>query len=184
MVKGFYAYGVAASTYAQTHPCGTTSTDAVLTNIGNLLLANQVYNMHRTAHYVSGGPIVARPGRHEDHNPVADATLTAAPAGRADIPTGRRMAAARLIEGLTASYQEGWYSVIKLHGGGSAEAMKREIWRNYPVGEKTALVVSLLDRGLAATRPSSSRQPGECCATRCQAAGLGHTSSLSDEVLT
>jgi 4-hydroxybutyryl-CoA dehydratase/vinylacetyl-CoA-Delta-isomerase len=73
-----------------------------------------------------------------------------------------------MIEDLTASYQGGWYSVISLHGGGSPEAMKREIWRHYPVPEKTALVANLLDRGVAGARPVGSRQPGRCCATGCQ----------------
>ena len=58
------------------------------------------------------------------------------------------MEVARLIEDLTVSHQGGWYSLISLHGGGSPEAMKREIWRNYPVREKVELVERLLDRGV------------------------------------
>ncbi len=46
--------------------------------------------------------------------------------------------------------------------------MKREIWRNYPIPEKTQLVENLLDRGVSGNRPLSSRQPGKCCATGCQ----------------
>jgi hypothetical protein len=41
-------------------------------------------------------------------------------------------------------------STISLHGGGSPEAMKREIWRNYPVTEKVELVETAR---LEATRP-------------------------------
>ena len=55
------------------------------------------------------------------------------------------------MEDLTASHQAGWYSVISLHGGGSAEAMKREIWRNYPVMEKAELVGACL---IAASPPT------------------------------
>ena len=75
------------------------------------------------------------------------------------------------MEDLTASYQGGWYSVISLHGGGSPEAMKMEIWRNYPLGNKVDLVERLLERGVlsedvrAITR---NRQPGRCCAAGCQ----------------
>jgi 4-hydroxybutyryl-CoA dehydratase / vinylacetyl-CoA-Delta-isomerase len=43
------------------------------------------------------------------------------------------------MEDLTASYSGGWYSLISLHGGGSPEAMKREIFRRYPLEEKAAL---------------------------------------------
>ena len=73
----------------------------------------------------------------------------------------------RLIEDLTVSHQAGWYSVISLHGGGSPEAMKREIWRHYPLREKADLVQTLLDRGvLSDTRPTT-RQPGRCCVRGC-----------------
>jgi 4-hydroxybutyryl-CoA dehydratase/vinylacetyl-CoA-Delta-isomerase len=89
-------------------------------------------------------------------------------AGRADIPAAQRLEAARLIEDLTASYQGGWYSLISLHGGGSPEAMKREIWRNYRVMEKAELVERLLDRGAFADGRRVSKQPGRCCASGCE----------------
>jgi len=168
-VEGFYACGVAASTYAAAEPSGVGDPDAVFANIGKLLLANRIYDMHRLAHYVSGGLVVALPGPAEDHNPVTSAALTAVLGGRGDIPARQRLEVSRLVEDLTASYQGGWYSIISLHGGGSPEAMKREIWRNYPVREKTELVANLLDRGVAGGRGLSSRQPGKCCATGCQA---------------
>jgi 4-hydroxybutyryl-CoA dehydratase/vinylacetyl-CoA-Delta-isomerase len=53
--------------------------------------------------------------------------------------------------------------VISLHGGGSPAAMKQEIWRHYPVGDKVALVERLLDRGVLSddTRAiTRNRQPG------------------------
>ena len=168
MVEGFYACGVAASTYAAPHPSGTVIPDAVFANIGKLLLANQIYDMHRIAHYVSGGLVVALPGPDEDHNPETAAALDAVLGGCSDIPAAKRLAVSRVVEDLTASYQGGWYSLISLHGGGSPEAMKREIWRNYPIPEKTQLVQNLLERGVSGDRPPTSRQPGKCCATGCQ----------------
>ena len=65
-----------------------------------------------------------------------EASLSAVLARRPDIPASQSMEVARFMEDLTASHQGGWYSLISLHGGGSPEAMKREIWRNYPVIEK------------------------------------------------
>ena len=78
-----------------------------------------------------------------------------------DVPYDKRIEAARFLEDLTASYQGGWYSVISLHGGGSPAAMKQEIWRNYPVGNKVELVERLLDRGVLADDPQRPhhRQP-------------------------
>ena len=109
-----------------------------------------------------GGLIVALPGPDEDHNP-ADAPprsprcCAAAP----DMPYDKRIQIARFMEDLTASHQGGWYSLISLHGGGSPEAMKQEIWRNYPVCEKVELVERLLDRGVlddrAAASPTATR---------------------------
>jgi 4-hydroxybutyryl-CoA dehydratase/vinylacetyl-CoA-Delta-isomerase len=78
------------------------------------------------------------------------------------------MEVARLMEDLTASYTGGWMSVISLHGGGSPEAMKREIWRNYPVEDKAALVEQLLDRGVLDEGQRVSSQPGRCCAAGCE----------------
>jgi 4-hydroxybutyryl-CoA dehydratase/vinylacetyl-CoA-Delta-isomerase len=149
-------------------PAGSVMPDTVFSNIGKLLLATQIYDMHRLAHYVSGGLIVALPGPDEDHNPETAASLSAVLAGRPDVPAAKRLEVARLMEDLTASYTGGWMSVISLHGGGSPEAMKREIWRNYPVGEKADLVGRLLDHGVLDEGKRVSKQPGRCCATGCE----------------
>ena len=168
IVEGFFACGVAASVYAMKDPAGSVMPDTVFSNVGKLLLATQIYDMHRLAHYVSGGLVVALPGPDEDHNPETAASLQAVLEGRADVPAQKRMEVARLMEDLTASYTGGWMSMISLHGGGSPEAMKREIWRNYPVGEKRELVEKLLDRGVLDEGKRVSKQPGRCCATGCE----------------
>lgn len=168
ITESFFACGVAASVYCQKDPAGNVMPDTVFANIGKLLLATKIYDMHRIAHYVSGGLIVALPGPDEDHNPETAASLSAVLTGRPDIPYEQRAEVARFIEDLTVSKEAGWYSVISLHGGGSPEAMKREIWRNYPVMEKVELVESLLDRGVLADGSRVSKQPGRCCVTGCE----------------
>jgi 4-hydroxybutyryl-CoA dehydratase / vinylacetyl-CoA-Delta-isomerase len=173
ITESFYACGVASSVYCATDPVGSVMPDAVFSNIGKLLLATKIYDMHRVAHYVSGGLIVALPGPDEDHNPETRASLSAVLGGRADIPMAERMDIARFIEDLTVSDQGGWYSVISLHGGGSPEAMKREIWRNYPVMEKVELVNMLLDRGVYDDGLPRAGQAGRCCSTGCTAPKAG-----------
>ncbi|MEZ5818114.1 MAG: 4-hydroxyphenylacetate 3-hydroxylase N-terminal domain-containing protein [Hyphomicrobiaceae bacterium] len=168
IVEGFFACGVAGSVYATKDPAGSVMPDTVFSNVGKLLLATQIYDMHRLAHYVSGGLVVALPGPDEDHNPETAASLAAVLAGRPDIPAARRTEVARLMEDLTASYTGSWMSVISLHGGGSPEAMKREIWRNYPVGDKAAMVEELLDRGVLDEGNRVTKQPGRCCPTGCE----------------
>jgi 4-hydroxybutyryl-CoA dehydratase/vinylacetyl-CoA-Delta-isomerase len=174
IVEGFFACGVAASVYAAPDPAGNVMPDSVFSNIGKLLLATQIYDMHRIAHHVSGGLIVSLPGPEEDHNPVTAAKLADLLRGRPDIPYDKRIEVGRFIEDLTASSQGGWYSVISLHGGGSPEAMKKEIWRNYPLGNKVDLVERLLERGVLAQpgrKITGKRQPGRCCDTGCMVPG-------------
>jgi 4-hydroxybutyryl-CoA dehydratase/vinylacetyl-CoA-Delta-isomerase len=177
ITEGFYACGVAASVYAkQDGASGIFMPDAVFANIGKLLLANQIYEMHRIAHYVSGGLVVALPGPEEDHNPETGAQLAQVLQANPAVPYDKRIQAARFIEDLTAGYQGGWYSLISLHGGGSPAAMKQEIWRHYPVGSKVELVERLLDRDALhdPQRPiTRNRQPGKCCDMGCTAPGQG-----------
>ncbi len=170
IVEGFYACGVAASVYAHVDAAGVALPEPVFANIGKLLLGTQIYDMHRLAHEVSGGMIVTLPGPDEDHNPATAGRISEVLTARSDIPYQRRIEVARFIEDLTASYQGGWYSIISLHGGGSPEAMKREIHRRYPIAERVALVERLLDRGIHATHSDPrwfGRQPGRCCAVGC-----------------
>jgi 4-hydroxybutyryl-CoA dehydratase / vinylacetyl-CoA-Delta-isomerase len=173
-VEGFYACGIAASVYGTADESGVVTPDGVFANIGKLLLATQIYDMHRIAHHVSGGLIVTLPGPDEDHNPATAGRLSEVLSARSDIPYEKRIEAARFVEDLTASYQAGWYSVISLHGGGSPEAMKMEIFRRYPLGNKVDLVERLLDRGVLANaladetrKITRNRQPGRCCVTGC-----------------
>jgi 4-hydroxybutyryl-CoA dehydratase/vinylacetyl-CoA-Delta-isomerase len=184
ITEGFYACGVAASVYAtQDVPAQSFVPDPVFANIGKLLLATQIYDMHKIAHYVSGGLIVALPGPDEDHNPETAAKLSDVLRANSSIPYEKRIETARFIEDLTASYQGGWYSVISLHGGGSPEAMKREIYRNYPVGSKVKLVERLLDRGLSndPNRPiTQNTQPGKCCTQGCTTPGAPVMVDLPD----
>lgn len=175
ITEGFYACGVAASVYATKDEYSRSfMPDPVFSNIGKLLLATQIYDMHRIAHEVSGGLIVALPGPDEDHNPATAAKLSEVLQANPDIPYDKRIQTARFIEDLTASYQGGWYSVISLHGGGSPAAMKQEIWRNYPVGSKVELVERLLERGVMHDENraiTKNRQPGRCCDRGCTTPG-------------
>jgi 4-hydroxybutyryl-CoA dehydratase/vinylacetyl-CoA-Delta-isomerase len=184
ITEGFFACGVAASVYGKPDEhSGTFMPDPVFSNIGKLLLATQIYDMHRIAHYVSGGLIVTLPGPDEDHNPETAARLADVLRANPAVPYEQRIQTARFIEDLTAGYQGGWYSVISLHGGGSPEAMKQEIWRNYPVGSKVELVERILERGIASDGTAAAaphqedraitrnRQPGKCCDMGCSTPG-------------
>jgi 4-hydroxybutyryl-CoA dehydratase / vinylacetyl-CoA-Delta-isomerase len=175
ITEGFFACGVAASVYAkQDEHSDIFMPDPVFSNIGKLLLATQIYDMHRIAHYVSGGLIVTLPGPDEDHNPETAAQLSDVLRANPSVPYEQRIQTARFIEDLTAGYQGGWYSVISLHGGGSPAAMKQEIYRNYPIGNKVELVERILERGVNndPNRPiNQNKQAGKCCDMGCTTPG-------------
>jgi 4-hydroxybutyryl-CoA dehydratase / vinylacetyl-CoA-Delta-isomerase len=175
ITEGFYACGVAASVYGKPDEHSRTfMPDPVFSNVGKLLLATQIYDMHRIAHYVSGGLVVTLPGPDEDHNPETGAKLADVLQASPEVPYDKRIQTARFIEDLTAGYQGGWYSLISLHGGGSPAAMKQELWRHYPVGSKVDLVERLLERGVlhdADRAITKNRQPGKCCDMGCSAPG-------------
>ena len=175
ITESFFACGVAASVYGKADEHSQTfMPDPVFSNIGKLLLATKIYDMHRIAHYVSGGLIVTLPGPDEDHNPETGAKLSEVLRANPNVPYEQRIETARFIEDLTAGYQGGWYSVISLHGGGSPAAMKQEIYRNYPIGSKVELVERILERGVAHDPDraiTKNRQPGKCCDTGCTTPG-------------
>ncbi len=175
ITESFFACGVAASVYGKADEHSQTfMPDPVFSNIGKLLLATKIYDMHRIAHYVSGGLIVTLPGPDEDHNPETGAKLSEVLRANPDVPYAQRIETARFIEDLTAGYQGGWYSVISMHGGGSPAAMKQEIYRNYPIGSKVELVERILERGVAHDPDraiTKNRQPGKCCDTGCTTPG-------------
>ena len=176
------ACGVAASVYSVQDPAGNFEPEAIYANIGKLLLATQIYDMHRLAHQVSGGLIVTLPGPDEDHNPETRADLAAVLGGRTGFSWAQRAEVSRFIEDLTASDAAGWMSVISLHGGGSPEAMKREIYRRYPVYERKELVSKLMSRGVLAESPAHSAEPGQCCDEGCAATGPKPVSFVAKRV--
>ena len=169
ITESFYACGVASSVYCTKDPAGSVMPDPVFSNIGKLLLATKIYDMHRVAHYVSGGLIVALPGPDEDHNPETSGVARCGHAadGRTFPPTSASRSA-RFIEDLTASYEA--RLVLGDH------AARRRLAGSDEAGdlaqlsglEKVELVERLLDRGILDEGRRVSKQPGRCCATGCQ----------------
>ena len=146
----------------------------MFSNVGKLLLATQIYDMHRYAHEVSGGLVVALPGPDEDHNPETAGDLATLLRARDDVPYDKRMEVSRFIEDITASNTGGWYL-------GNFTARRRQPrsdeTRDLPQLSRSkngrALVERLLDRGVTDTSntgaPARQRQPGQCCPVGCAA---------------
>src|SRR3989442_8082236 len=69
IVEGFYACGVAASVYGRRDAAGGVGPDPVFANIGKLLLAPQIYDMHRLARHVFRGVGGTPPPPAQEPNP-------------------------------------------------------------------------------------------------------------------
>jgi 4-hydroxybutyryl-CoA dehydratase/vinylacetyl-CoA-Delta-isomerase len=96
IVEGFYACGVAGSVYGTRDALpGIFMPEPVFANIGKLLLATQIYDMHRPRARVSGGLIVALPGPDEDHNPATAATMAEVLRANPSVPYDKRIEVAR-----------------------------------------------------------------------------------------
>ena len=87
IVEGFFACGVAAGLRERRIRAGNVHARPGVRQHRQAAARDQIYDMHRIAHYVSGGLIVALPGPDEDHNPETAAQLADVLAGIPDVPT-------------------------------------------------------------------------------------------------
>lgn len=131
ITEGFYATGVAASVYGRKTVAGNFVPDAVQSNIGKLMLAEQVYDLFRLAHEISGGIVVTAPTPEDMAIPEAGELIDRYLVGKHGVTAEERIRMARFLEDLTASKEGGFYALISLHGGGSPEAMRMSAVRHY-----------------------------------------------------
>jgi 4-hydroxybutyryl-CoA dehydratase/vinylacetyl-CoA-Delta-isomerase len=131
ITEGFFAVGVSASVYGRKTGAGNYVPDSVHSNIGKLMLAEQVYDIFRIAHEISGGIVATAPTSEDIALPESGEIISRYLVGKHGVTAEERIRMAKFIEDLTASKEGGFYSVISLHGGGSPEAMRMSAVRNY-----------------------------------------------------
>lgn len=128
--------------------------------LGRVVAERELHEVHRVAHALSGGRIAASPGT-EAHFGMArrlDAVLRA----RQVLSRQRRSAIARLLQGLSVSYEYGWRSSISVGSEAESPAQRREVHRRYSTGPDSSLDTMLRRHGLiedsGGKRVSRSRQ--------------------------
>ncbi|TWI58961.1 4-hydroxyphenylacetate 3-hydroxylase family protein [Halalkalibacter nanhaiisediminis] len=144
ITEGFYATGVAASVYGRKTVAGNVVPDSVQSNIGKLMLAEQVYDIFRIAHEISGGIVVTAPTPEDISVEESGELIERYLVGKHGTTANERINMARLLEDLTASKEGGFYSVISLHGGGSPEAMRMSAVRNYDLESQKVHILEKL----------------------------------------
>ncbi|MFB4164260.1 4-hydroxyphenylacetate 3-hydroxylase family protein [Alteribacillus sp. JSM 102045] len=144
IVEGFYATGIAASVLGRKTVAKNYVPDSVQSNIGKLMLAEQVYDIFRIAHEISGGIVNTAPNPEDLELPESGELINEYLAAKEGVPTEDRINMARFIEDLTASKEGGFYSIISNHGGGSPEAMRKSAVGNYDFENQKNHIISKL----------------------------------------
>jgi 4-hydroxybutyryl-CoA dehydratase/vinylacetyl-CoA-Delta-isomerase len=134
-----YATGIASS--YQSHPTksGAYICDDMLANVCKHHVTRIPYEMGRLAQDLAGGLVVTLPSeadyRDGDLGPLLEKYLK----GRADVPTEHRIRILRLIENMTLGRNAVGYLTESLHGAGSPQAQRIQIYRQMQTSFKQRL---------------------------------------------
>ncbi len=126
-----YACGIAASVRGKPMGPGTYVPDRVLVNIGKYIAGTHIYEEIYRVHDVAGGLAITCPSEKDYFHPEVHPYLEKYLKGVAEVPTEHRVRAFKLAEDLTAHGFAGWIMVASCHGGGSPEAQRITIYRDY-----------------------------------------------------
>ncbi len=138
-----YATGIAASQESHPTQSGAYLCDDMLANVCKHHVTRIPYEIGRLAQDLAGGLVVTLPSeadyRNEDIGPLLDKYLR----GRADVSTEDRMRILRLIENMTLGRNAVGYLTESLHGAGSPQAQRIQIYRQMELSEKQNLAKRL-----------------------------------------
>ena len=134
-----YATGIASSYQSHATKSGAYICDDMLANVCKHHVTKIPYEMGRLAQDLAGGLVVTLPSeadyRHEELGPLLDKYLR----GRDDVPTEHRMRILRLIENMTMGRNAVGYLTESLHGAGSPQAQRIQIYRQMQIDFKQQL---------------------------------------------
>jgi aromatic ring hydroxylase len=138
-----HACGIASSVNGRAMPCGTYLPDVVYSNIGKYYSGTTLHHEYELVHDIAGGLVATMPPEQDfEQSPTAE-YLDKYLRGRAEVSTADRIRCFRLIEDITASAMAGLLLVAGVHGGGSPEAEKITILRQYDVAARKAIAKRL-----------------------------------------
>jgi 4-hydroxybutyryl-CoA dehydratase/vinylacetyl-CoA-Delta-isomerase len=135
-----YATGMASSYQSQATKSGVYLCNDLLANVCKHHVTKIPFEMGRLAQDLAGGLMVTLPSeadfRSEETGPLLDKYLKA----RADMPTEQRLRMLRLIENMTLGRNAVGYLTESLHGAGSPQAQRIQIYRqaNFEAKKKLA----------------------------------------------
>ncbi len=134
-----YGTGIAASYQGEATKSGAYLADDMLANVCKHHVTKMPYEIGRIAQDLAGGLVATMPSeqdyRHEKIGKLLDKYLR----GRADVPTESRMRILRLIENMTLGRNAVGYLTESMHGAGSPQAQRIQIYRNMQIKFKKEL---------------------------------------------
>ena len=135
-----YATGMASSYQSQATKSGAYLCNDLLANVCKHNVTRIPFEMGRLAQDLAGGLMVTLPSeadfRSEETGPLLEKYLK----GRAEVPTEQRLRMLRLIENMTLGRNAVGYLTESLHGAGSPQAQRIQIYRqaNFEAKQKLA----------------------------------------------
>jgi 4-hydroxybutyryl-CoA dehydratase/vinylacetyl-CoA-Delta-isomerase len=134
-----FGTGIAASYQGTPTLSGAYLADDMLANVCKHHVTKLPYDIGRIAQDLAGGLVATMPSeqdyRHEKIGKLLDKYLR----GRADVPTEHRMRILRLIENMTLGRNAVGYLTESMHGAGSPQAQRIQIYRNMQIEFKKEL---------------------------------------------
>lgn len=146
-----YATGIAASHQSQPLKSGVYLCDDMLANVCKHHVTRFPYEISRLAQDIAGGLMVTMPSEADYRSEELGALLEKYLQGRADVPTEHRMRIMRLIENMTLGRNAVGYLTESMHGAGSPQAQRIQIYRNMQLEFKQQLAQRLAGIDLSDT---------------------------------
>jgi 4-hydroxybutyryl-CoA dehydratase/vinylacetyl-CoA-Delta-isomerase len=146
-----YATAIASSYQGSATRSGVYLCDDMLANVCKHHVTRIPYEMGRLAQDLAGGLVVTLPSESDYRNAELGAKLKKYLQGRADVPTGNRVRILRLIENMTLGRNAVGYLAESLHGAGSPQAQRIQIYRQMQIAFRQKLARRLA--GIDAPEP-------------------------------
>jgi 4-hydroxybutyryl-CoA dehydratase / vinylacetyl-CoA-Delta-isomerase len=161
-----YATGIASSHKSYETKSGAYICDDMLANVCKHHVTRLPYEIGRLAQDLAGGLVVTMPSakdyRHDALGPLLEKYLQ----GRADVPTEHRIRILRLIENMTLGRNAVGYLTESLHGAGSPQAQRIQIYRNMQIAFKQQLAQRLAGIDMPESAAEDLDQAGSETTTR------------------
>jgi 4-hydroxybutyryl-CoA dehydratase / vinylacetyl-CoA-Delta-isomerase len=138
-----YSSSIASAAKATRLASGIWMNDEMLANVCKHNVTRFPYEIARLAQDLAGGLMVTMPSEADFRSDAVGELLMQLFAGRAEVPTEHRLRILRLIENMTLGRNAVGYLTESMHGAGSPQGQRIQIFRGMEIDRKRALARAL-----------------------------------------